>query len=143
MKQKDILRLVLITLATGIVLFLFFYSPDNKSKFIIADIKTEIKGRVKEKVEVREGLLTHAKISRYKKSDTLVLVGISNNKIINIGDSIIKHKDSPFFYILKKGQNPRKLKFSSIPKSIINDENFPKQWKDSCKSSWRSVVSTN
>lgn len=112
----------------------------NNNKFVIADIKVDISGKIRKKVEVREGLLTHVKISRYNKFDTLVFVGISNNKSISIGDSIIKHRGSPFFYILQTGKSPKKLKFVSIPKSILNDENFPKAWKDSCKTSWKSVV---
>ncbi|MCQ4142523.1 hypothetical protein [Chryseobacterium sp. EO14] len=140
MKKRDLIYLVLILFATGFMLFLFLYFPKNENKFIIADIKTEIYGKIKKKVAVRKGLLTHAKISRYKKSDTLVLLGIENNKLVDIGDSILKHKNSPFFYILQKGKNPKKLKFVSISKSILNDKTFPKEWKDSCKTVWKSVV---
>jgi hypothetical protein len=140
MKKRDLIYLLLILFATGLMLFLFLYFPKNENEFIIADIKTEIYGKIKKKVAVREGLLTHAKISRYKKSDTLVLLGIENNKLINIGDSILKHKNSPFFYILGKNKNPQKLKYTLISKTILNDKDFPKEWKDSCKTVWKDVI---
>ncbi|GAA5084193.1 hypothetical protein GCM10023210_03750 [Chryseobacterium ginsengisoli] len=140
MKKANLIYFSLALLAAGFILFLLIYSPKNENKFIIADIKVEIYGTIKKKVAVREGLITHAKISRYKKSDTLILLGIANNKLINIGDSIIKNKNSPFFFILEKGKNPKKLKYTLISKTIFIDKNFPKEWKDSCKTVWKDVI---
>ncbi|GAA5084203.1 hypothetical protein GCM10023210_03780 [Chryseobacterium ginsengisoli] len=139
MKKIDLIYFSLALLAAGFILFLLIYSPKNENKFIIADIRVDIVGEIKKKVAVREGLLTHAKISRQNKFDTLIFLG-ENIDSVNIGDNIIKHKNSPFLYILKKGDKIKKLKYVLIPKSIFNDENFPKEWKDSCKTVWKDVI---
>lgn len=139
MKRIDLLYLFLSLAAASFVLFLFVYSPDNDNKFTIADIKVEIRGIIKRKVAVREGLVTHVKISRYNKSDTLVFLG-ENIDSVNIGDNITKYKNSPFFYILRKGEPSKKLKYVLISRTIFNDENFPKNWKDSCNTTWKSVM---
>jgi hypothetical protein len=41
---------------------------------------------------------------------------------------------------LKDGKQTMKLNYVLIPKSLLNEEDFPKEWKDSCKTSWKSVV---
>lgn len=139
MRKKDFLSILSAFAIAGFVLFLFVYSPGNGNKFTIADIKVAIEGKVKKKVAVREGLITHAKISRYNKSDTLILLGESVDRV-NVGDIILKEKNSPFFYIKEEGAKRKKFTYVLIPKSILNDEDFPKQWKDSCKTSWKEVV---
>lgn len=139
MKKKDLLYLLLTLAIIGILLFLFIYSPNNQDKFIISDISVEINGKIKKKVEVRENLLTHALIERYNKADTLIFLG-ENIDSVNIEDYFLKHKDSPFFYTSKQGESPKKFKYVSIPKSILNNKDFPKAWKDSCKTTWKSVI---
>jgi len=139
MKKTDLMYLSLALVTAGFILFLLIYSPKNENKFTIADIRVDIVGEIKKKVEVRKGLLTHAKISRQNKFDTLIFLG-ENIDSVNIGDNIVKHKNSPFLYISRKGYNVKKLKYVLIPKSIFKDENFPKEWKDSCKTVWKSVV---
>lgn len=139
MKRKELFYIFSAFTIAGIILFLFIYSPKNQDKFVLADIKIEIKGKIKKKVAVRKDLLTHAKISRYKKSDTLVFLG-ENIDRVKIGDSIAKNKNSPFVYVLKDGKQTIKLNYVLIPKSLLNEEDFPKEWKDSCKTSWKSVV---
>lgn len=142
MKKINLLYLLLILLGTGLILFLFIYTPKNENKFIIADIKVGIQGKVKEKVTVRDKLLTHAIITRSNKVDTLIFLGESIDSL-NINDNIVKPPNSPFIYILREGESGKKLKYVSIPKSILKDESFPKGWKDSCKNSWKSVVVDN
>ncbi|WP_378106720.1 hypothetical protein [Chryseobacterium sp. sg2396] len=139
MKKTDLMYFSLVLLGAGFILFLLIYSPKNEDKFIIADIRVDIVGKIKKKVAVREGLLTHAKISRQNKFDTLIFLG-ENIDSVNIGDSIIKHKNSPYFYILEKNKNLKKLKYTLISQEILNDENFPQEWKDSCKTVWKNVV---
>ncbi|MDR6528254.1 hypothetical protein J2787_003673 [Chryseobacterium rhizosphaerae] len=139
MKKRDLVYLFLVVVATLLVIYIFTYSPSNGNKFTIADIKVAIEGKVKKKVAVREGLITHAKISRYNKPDTLIFLGESVDRV-NVGDIILKEKNSPFFYIKEEGAKRKKLTYVLIPKSILNDEDFPKQWKDSCKTSWKEVV---
>lgn len=123
----------------GGIIYVLSLPEGNNNKFVLADIKIEIKGKIKKKVAVRKDLLTHAKISRYKKSDTLVFFG-ENIDRVKIGDSIVKDKNSPFVYVLKDGKQTIKLNYVLIPKSLLNEEDFPKEWKDSCKTRWKSVV---
>jgi len=139
MRRTELLYIFSAFAIAGLILFLFIYSPKNQNKFILADIKIEIKGKIKKKVAVRKGLLTHAKISRYKKSDTLVFLGESIDSV-KIDDIFLKNKNSPFFYISRQGKKTRKLKYVSIPKSMLEEEDFPKEWKDSCRNKWKSVV---
>lgn len=123
----------------GCIIYVLSLPEGNNNKFILADIKIEVKGKIKKKVAVRKDLLTHAKISRYKKSDTLVFLG-ENIDNVKIGDSIVKNKNSPFIYVLKDGKQTLKLNYVLIPKSLLNEKDFPKAWKDSCKNSWRSAI---
>ncbi|MFN1217155.1 hypothetical protein ACKW6Q_09230 [Chryseobacterium kwangjuense] len=142
MGRKKLLYLISAFAVAGLILFLFIYSPKNENKFILADIKVEIKGKIKKKVAVRKNLFTHTLISRFNKTDTLIFLGESIDSV-NVGDNFLKYKDSPFFYVLKQEKKVKKLKYVSIPKSILTDENFSKEWKDSCKTAWRSVVVDN
>jgi len=142
MKIKDLLYILVALIISGIILYLFIYSPNNDSKFIIKDIKTEINGKIKNKIAVRKNLLTHAVVERPYKKDTLIFFGESIDSI-NIGDYIMKNRNSPFFYIIKNSRKVKKLKFVSIPKSILSDKNFPNDLKDSCKSNWKSVLVDN
>lgn len=142
MGRKKLLYLISAFAVAGLILFLFIYSPKNENKFILADIKVEIKGKIKKKVAVRKNLFTHTLISRFNKTDTLIFLGESIDSV-NVGDNFLKYKDSPFFYVLKQEKKVKKLKYVSIPKSILTDENFPKEWKDSCKTAWRSVAVDN
>jgi len=142
MKKKDILYLFLALATAGLVLYIFTYSPNDGYKFVVADIKVAIEGKIRNKVAVREGLITHAKISRHNKSDTLIFLGESVDSV-DLGDIILKEKNSPFFYVKRQGSKRKKLKYVSIPKSILNDEDFPKEWKDSCKTNWKNVIIDN
>lgn len=142
MRRKELLYIFSAFAIAALILFLFIYSPKNENKFILADIKIEIKGKIKKKVAVRKDLLTHVVISRLNKTDILVFLGESIDSV-KIGDSFLKNKNSPFFYILKKREKPRKLRYVLIPKSMLKEKYFPREWKDSCKVNWKSVVVNN
>lgn len=115
-------------------------SNDGNDKYIIANIKASFDGTVIKKVDARKNLFSHVKISRNNKSDTLIFIGDYTNSV-NIGDRIIKPKNSPFFYAVSNGKSPRKYVFEQIPESIFNNDQFPQAWKDSCKRNWKEVVS--
>ncbi|MET3538044.1 hypothetical protein [Chryseobacterium limigenitum] len=139
MKKRDLLYLFLALAAATFVFYISTYSPNDGFKFIIADIRVALEGKIKKKVAVREGLITHVKLSRYNNSDTLIFLGESVDSV-NVGEIILKEKNSPFFYVKGKDGKRKKLKYVSIPKSILDDEGFPKKWKDSCKTNWKDVV---
>ncbi|WP_288435979.1 hypothetical protein [uncultured Chryseobacterium sp.] len=139
MNRKGIIYFCLPIALAGLILFLFLYTPNNKSKFILADIKIAITGKIKKKVAVRDNLLTHALIERSNKVDTLIFLG-ENIDSVNVNDNIIKPKNSPFLYVIRSNESNKKLKYVSIPKSILNDEKFPKDWKDSLNNNWKSLI---
>ncbi|GAA5084200.1 hypothetical protein GCM10023210_03770 [Chryseobacterium ginsengisoli] len=138
MKRKDLLLILLSIFLAGFILFLIIYSPNNITKSTIERLQFEIKGKVIEKIEVRKNLISHVKLKISNKKDTVIFIGESIDSI-NIGDYMSKSKNSPFFYV-KNNQKFKKLKFVSISKNVIYDENFPKEWKDSCKTIWKGVV---
>jgi len=136
-------KLNLFFVFASVFLLCFIYlitKPDNSGdKFTIADIKLSIDGKVIKKVDVRKGLFLHVKISRPSKSDTIVFLG-QNVDSLEIGDRIIKKGISPFFYILKEGTKPTKYIYTYISETTLDNEHFPKAWKDSCRSSWKEVM---
>lgn len=139
MKNKNLLYLFLVLAGSGVILFLFMYSPKNNEKFLIADIRVEVKGIIKKKVAVREGIITHVKVVRHNKQDTLIFLGKSVDSV-NVNDHLIKYRNSPFFYVSRYGEKAKKLRYVSIPKNILKNKNFPKEWKDSCRNGWKNVL---
>lgn len=79
------------------------------------------------------------KFSEKNKFDTLIFLG-EHTDSVNIGDRILKQKNSPFFYVLNKGKVPKKYIFTLISENTLNNDEFPKAWKDSCKRNWRKVL---
>ncbi|WP_089733344.1 hypothetical protein [Chryseobacterium jejuense] len=114
-------------------------SNNNNDKFIITNIKASFDGTILKKVDVRKNLFSHVTISRNNKADTLIFIGDYSDSV-NIGDRIIKHKDSPFFYAVSNGKSSRKYIFELIPEPIFNNDKFPKAWKDSCKRNWKEAI---
>lgn len=114
-------------------------SNNGNDQLIIANIKASFDGTITNKVNIRKNLFSHVKISRNNASDTLIFIG-EYTESVNIGDRIIKLKNSPFFYAVSNGKNSRKYIFEQIPESLFNDDKFPQPWKDSCKSNWKEVV---
>ncbi|MGE8553075.1 MAG: hypothetical protein ACN6OB_03935 [Chryseobacterium jejuense] len=114
-------------------------SNNSNDKFIITNIKASFDGTILKKVDVRKNLFSHVIISRNNKADTLIFIGEYTDSV-NIGDRIIKHKDSPFFYAVSNGKSSRKYIFELIPEPIFNNDKFPQAWKDSCKGNWKEAV---
>lgn len=139
MKRLNFLFFSSAVIFAGFILFIFLYSPDNQIKFTIADIKVSIDGKVKKKVALRENLFTHALITRPEKADTLIFLGDRLDSV-TLGDRLVKYKNSPFIYIVKQNEKPEKLRYALISKSILNDNDFPENWKDSCRTTWKSAV---
>ncbi|KFF25305.1 hypothetical protein IW16_14935 [Chryseobacterium vrystaatense] len=139
MKNKNLVYLFLILAGAGVILFLFTYSPKNNDKLIIADIRVEVEGIIKKKVAVRDGLMTHVKVARRNKPDTLIFLGERIDSV-DINENIMKYRNSPFFYISSHVGKPKKLRYVSIPKSILEDKSFPEAWKDSCRNGWRNIL---
>ncbi|PWW29887.1 MULTISPECIES: hypothetical protein [unclassified Chryseobacterium] len=142
MKIKDLLYLFFALALAGFMLFSLIYSPKKEDKFIIDDINTNIEGKIKRKVAVRKNLLTHVLIERAHKNDTLIFLGEAMDSV-QIGDNLFKQKNSPFFYVSRQGEKNKKLKYVLIPKSVVDDNNFPDAWKDSCRNNWKNVVIDN
>ncbi|KAA2220614.1 hypothetical protein [Chryseobacterium sediminis] len=140
--QKKI-NLFLIFSAVFLIVFIYqITKPDDGSggdKFTIADIKASFDGTIIKKVDLKKNVFSFVKILRKNKFDTLVNLGEYVDSI-NIGDRIIKQKNSPFFYAVDKEKNSRKYIFTLIPERIFNNDKFLQAWKDSCKGNWKDVV---
>jgi len=139
MKKKEFLMYVYIFIGMLIFIKLIDYLTRNSNdKVVIRDIKVQVKGIVVEKIALRKNLYLNVKLKREKKIDTVVDVS-SFNDSINIGDSLIKNSNTPYCFIIRN-KVKKKYPFTLIPKKMIQNENFPPAWRDSCKTSWKPLL---
>lgn len=127
---KFLVFLIFICGITG----LFLYNNPCK-KWINHNIKYGFHGIIVEKIQVREGIISHAKI-KLKEKDTLVF--LNNIENVAIGDSIKKLANSPFYYYKHNGLWNKQI-FEIIPKDLQSSTCFPKEWKKKCTEDWKEA----
>lgn len=116
------------------ILFLFLYeNPCNR--LINNNIKNGFRGVILEKIAVRDGIISHAKIKLNKK-DTIIF--LNNLSDVITGDSIIKPNNSPFYFYKKNGIWYKQT-FEIISKDLQKSKCFPEEWKKKCGAEWKEA----
>lgn len=136
--KKWLLYIFLFVCFIGFTKLVDYLTRNSDEKFVIRDIKVELYGTISKKIDVRPNLYTHLKIQRYKKSDTVLFAGSFINHI-ELGDSIIKKKDTPYCFIIHNNLK-KKYTYTLIPRKIFHNKDFLPAWKDSCNAGWKPYV---
>ncbi|SEM67719.1 hypothetical protein SAMN05421856_105228 [Chryseobacterium taichungense] len=113
---------------------LFLYNTSCK-KWVNHNIKYGFNGIIVGKIQVRKGIISHAKI-KLKEKDTLVF--LNNIEKVAIGDSIKKFANSPFYYYKHNGLWNKQI-FETITKDLQSSLCFPKEWKKKCTKEWKEA----
>ncbi|AZB01110.1 hypothetical protein EG359_16455 [Chryseobacterium joostei] len=129
------IKLLLFLASILCLIGLFIYNSNPNQKWIIHNIKYSFQGIIIEKVEVRKGVLSHAKIKIGQK-DTLIF--LNKVEMVSIGDSIKKFTNNPFYYYKHNGLWHKQV-FEIISQDLQNSKNFPKDWKNKCDGEWKEA----
>lgn len=92
-------------------------SFNSKCKLVLDDLKVGFKGKVLEKIDVREDLFVHLKISRLNQADTVVFFGKTDS--VSIGDTLVKYPNSPFCTLVKKDSSRLNFVYTFIKREDI------------------------
>lgn len=133
-----IINLLIIVSFLGLFLTINYLTRNSDEKFIIRDIKLEFEGVVTEKIAKRKNLYLDIKIKRENKSDTIIEASDFISEI-NIGDTIIKKSNSPYFYRINK-IGVKKIPFIYIPEKMVTSKKISDSWKDSLNTNWKPLV---
>lgn len=113
---------------------LFVYNNPCNEK-VIHNIRYGFNGIVAEKIQVRKGIVSHAKI-KLEDKDTLVF--LSNIEKVAVGDSIKKFANSPFYYNKHNGLWNKQI-FEMITEDLQTGRCFPKEWEKKCTEEWKEA----
>ena len=135
--KKNII--VILVFAGALLFFSPFFISEKKYQSTTSDIKSDFDGKIIEKIALRKDLLSHIKIKRYKAADTIIFIGENINNV-QVGDSILKQKNSPYFYIENKNNITRKYIYVKVLKKDLNDKDFPLLLKNKFENEWKDCV---
>lgn len=113
---------------------LFVYNNPCNEK-VIHNIRYGFNGIVAEKIQVRKGIVSHAKI-KLEDKDTLVF--LSNIEKVAVGDSIKKFANSPFYYNKHNGLWNKQI-FEMITEDLQTGRCFPKEWEKKFTEEWKEA----
>lgn len=138
MKTK-LIKILLVVL--GLVLFFVIMdrvSFNSNCKLVLDDLKVSFRGKVLQKIDVREGLFLHLKISRLNQADTIVFFEKTDS--VTIGDTLIKYPNSPFCTLAKKDSTKLNFIYTFIKREDIECRKLKEYLSKNKQIDWKKVI---